>query len=73
MGEYKWQGGVGSKGDKQVWDVRDPPPTPGVQKIAPKSLKIQEIGVILACVHACNGLKLKEMQGAVRGTGYLDG
>jgi len=73
MGEYKWQGGVGSKGDRELNGWRIPPPTPVVHKVVPKSLKIQGIGGIPACVHACKRLKLKGMLGAVCGTGYVDG
>jgi hypothetical protein len=68
MGEYKWQGGAGSKGDGRLGSCGIPPPTPGVQEMVPKSLKIQGIGAIRACAHACNGLKRKGMLGAVGGT-----
>jgi len=73
MGEYKWRGGVGSKGDSEFGEYGIPPPTHGVQEIVPKSLKIQGIGVIPARVHACNGLKLKGMQGGVCVTKYVGG
>jgi hypothetical protein len=73
MGEYKWQGGVGSKGDRELNGLRIPPPTHGVQEIVPKPLKIQGIGGISARAHVCKELKVKGMQGAVCGTRYANG
>ena len=57
MGEYKWHGGVGSKGDGGLGEYGITPPTPVVHEVVPKSLKIQGIGGIPACAHACNRLK----------------
>ena len=61
MGEYKWQGGAGSKGDSQVWEWKDTPTRPGVQEYVLKSLKIEGIGVIRAYAGGRKSLKLRGM------------
>ena len=57
MGEYKWQGGVGSKGDNEFERMEGYPHPPVLHEVVPKSLKIQGISVIHVRAHACNRLK----------------